>query len=325
MTVFTQLPIARYRFTFQVTEPIGLQHYAGSALRGAFGHALRQLGCVTKARTCTGCTLLSSCPYPLVFTPHDIPREQSGFNTIAQIPVPYIIEPPSLGAKRLAEGALLSFNMVLMGAALPQLALIILAWRRALLRGLGPADGKADLLTVELLTANTTSIIYSEAAPSVLPHDTHLNVPAYEAPQDVHLHFTTPLRIQKDKKLLGARDITAPLLLRNLIRRASLLAQFQFNQPLAFDVQQFNALADSVSDDRRLAWQDWSRYSSRQQQRMDLGGVTGHWLLRAVPAPLLPFLYVGQWLHVGKETSFGLGSYQIVDTPWKPAPAEEAV
>jgi hypothetical protein len=321
MTVFAQLPIARYRFTFCVTEPIRLQHYAGSSLRGAFGHALRQLACVTKAHTCTGCALLPSCPYPLIFSPHEIPREQAGFKTLAQIPVPYIIEPPPLGAKQLAEGTLLNFHMVLMGTALPQLALVILAWRRALLRGLGPGDGKADLLTVELLTANATSIIYSDAAPTVLPHDTHLDVPVYESSQDVHLHLTTPLRIQKDKKVLGAREITAPVLLRNLIRRVSLLAQFQFDQPLAFDVQQFNSLADSVSDDRRLAWQDWSRYSSRQQQRMELGGVTGHWLLREVPAPLLPFLYVGQWLHVGKETSFGLGSYQVVKSPWKPAVA----
>ena len=42
------LPLARYRFHWRVSAPIHLPAYAGSMLRGAFGHALRRLACMTR-------------------------------------------------------------------------------------------------------------------------------------------------------------------------------------------------------------------------------------------------------------------------------------
>jgi len=314
---FSALPIARYRFNFRVTSAIGTQLYAGSALRGAFGHALRQLACVTKAKTCDACPLLQTCPYPRIFSPHEIPREQEKFTTIQQIPVPYLIEPPPMGSRIYEPGAEFCFNMVLMGSSLTQLPMIIMAWRRAFLRGLGKTEGKAELTSVVLITQNENRIVYSEEAPVLVQHKSTLTMPRYTAARDLHLLVSTPLRLQRSKKILGARDIDAGILLRNLIRRVSLLAQFQLGAAIAFDVHHYNALADQVKDERRLSWQDWSRYSTRQQQKMDLGGVQGHWLLREVPVELLPFVYLGQWVHVGKETSFGLGGYQIVEDHWQ--------
>lgn len=316
------LPIARYRFTFRVTESIHTQLYAGSALRGSFGHALRQLSCITKAKTCEGCPLLTQCPYPLIFSPHEIPRSNQLFNTVQQIPVPYLVEPPPMGVKTYQKGDLFSFNMVLMGESLGQLALIILAWRRALLRGLGKYEGKGELVDVVLLTDGAEQVVYSEETPVVMAHVPAIQLPTFNDGANIHLHFFTPLRIQKDKKILGAKDITAQILLRNIIRRVSFVSQFQLGGVMDFNVHDTNSLADSVQDERRLAWMDWSRFSSRQQQKMDLGGLTGHWLLRNVPSELLPLIYAGQWLHVGKETSFGLGQFKIVDQPWQPAHCE---
>ncbi|MBK7847400.1 MAG: CRISPR system precrRNA processing endoribonuclease RAMP protein Cas6 [Zoogloea sp.] len=41
------------------------------------------------------------------------------------------------------------------------------------------------------------------------------------------------------------------------------------------------------------------------------GGVIGSWRLTGEIAPFIPFLYLGQWLHVGKEATFGLGGYRL--------------
>jgi hypothetical protein len=322
MPDFKGLPIARYRFTYRVSEAIHTQLYAGSALRGSFGHALRQLACITKAKTCDDCSLIAQCPYPLVFSPHEIPRSNELFTTVQQIPVPYLIEPPPIGVKTYHKDEQFSFNIVLMGESIGHLALIILAWRRALLRGLGKYEGKGELISVVLLTDVAEQIVYSEEAPFVVAHMPAIQLPEFRDKEDIHLQFLTPLRIQKDKKILGAKDISAKILLRNIVRRVSFVSQFHLGGALEFNVHETNSLADSLLDERRLAWLDWSRFSSRQQQKMDLGGVTGHWLLRDVPGGLMPFIYIGQWLHVGKETSFGLGHYTIVDQPWKPADRE---
>ncbi|MEF8709297.1 MAG: hypothetical protein V5B38_10650 [Candidatus Accumulibacter propinquus] len=69
MNAATSFPVARYRFEFQVRQPIRLPDYAGSMLRGAFGHALRQLACMTRQKECAGCPLIASCPYPAIFAP----------------------------------------------------------------------------------------------------------------------------------------------------------------------------------------------------------------------------------------------------------------
>lgn len=312
------LNIARYRFSFRVVTPIRLPDYAGSTLRGAFGHALRQINCVTKAKDCKGCPLIAQCPYAQVFAPHDIPREEMAIHLQNQIPVPYIIEAPLAKGRGYAVGELLHFDMVLTGDALAQLAVIILAWRRAFLRGIGNGDGTAELTAVATLGTQAQTI-YTEDNPIIAEHNTQLFVQQYRQVQDVHLHLQTPLRIQQQGKVMSPRELTASIFLRHLIRRISLQAQLQ--QADAFPIEQIralNSLADTVQHECRLQWLDWSRYSSRQNQKMTLGGMTGHLLLKAVPAELLPLIEIGQWLHVGKETAFGLGCYKWLESEWLP-------
>jgi len=44
---------------------------------------------------------------------------------------------------------------------------------------------------------------------------------------------------------------------------------------------------------------------------MALGDVVGEWSLCGELGPFLPFLHLGQWLHVGKNATFGLGRYAL--------------
>lgn len=47
---------------------------------------------------------------------------------------------------------------------------------------------------------------------------------------------------------------------------------------------------------------------------MTLGGVLGTWALRGdadTLAQIYPWLWLGQWLHVGKNASMGLGGYTL--------------
>ena len=51
----------------------------------------------------------------------------------------------------------------------------------------------------------------------------------------------------------------------------------------------------------RTRWVDWERYSSRQDTRMKLGGFVGEVVYEGNLAPFLPYLVLGEMLHVGIE------------------------
>jgi len=318
------LNMARYRFHVRVTTPISLPDYAGSTLRGAFGHALLQVCGLSPADRDNNTPLFLQSAYVAVFAPQQSVQRVS-LNNLAQWPVPYVIEAPLVKAQTYQTNEQLNFDMVLCGPALNHLSTIILAWRRAFLRGVGAGDGTGELTSVECFGSDgIATTIYTQQQPRVIAHDSSITLPDFNRlyPQgcDVHLLLRTPLRLQQRSKILTPGDMTAPILLRNLIRRVTLQMQIQHVDAWPLErIRQLNDLADKVTDERRLFWQSWGRYSSRQKQAMNLSGVTGDWLLRKVPAELLPFIYLGQWLHLGKETAFGLGKYDWVFTPWQPA------
>lgn len=125
-------PIARYRFSARMREPVALPHYAGSLLRGMLGAALRNVACMTRQPTCTGCPLLQTCPYSQLFeTPAPV-RDTQQRRDFSQIPHAYVVEPPPLGTRTLPAGAMLEFHIVLFGKALQQLALVVFALQRGL-------------------------------------------------------------------------------------------------------------------------------------------------------------------------------------------------
>lgn len=312
------IQLARYRFHLRTKTPVRLPSYASSTLRGAFGHALRKISCLTSAPQCTGCGVISSCPYPRIFEPQKVPLRETGLAAQAKMLAPYAIETPFDGTCDHQPGTPLSFNMVLVGDSITQLPLIIAAWRLAFSRGVGNGNGTAELLAVQhVRTEQESAIIYNESSPTLRPHDSRISIPVFKDAKDVLLSIDTPLRIEQRGSLVGEMDISASIFLRHLIRRVTMQVHAQSAGTYSLEkVRELNALADLVQDgSRRLKWRDWKRYSSRQKQEMTLGGLIGVWHFNKVPADLLPIIYLGQWLHTGKEISFGFGKYRWLNQP----------
>lgn len=306
------LAFARYRFDCVAQTPIRLPDHAGSLLRGAFGHALRQVACITREKDCAPCALKAACPYSAVFAPGK-PAQPHRLLQNSEIPVPYVIEPPPWGARVIESGAGFSFHMLLIGRALEHLPIVVLAWRRALLRGLGAGDGRAELAALRGEDGDT---LYSPEAGRIAAHDTPPRaippVPVSRAiPATLTLHFHSPLRLQHNGSALAPHRLSPRPLILAAARRASLLGEFHGSGAAPIDWKALAGEADALSDRRQLEWRDWTRYSSRQHQAMTLGGVVGDWTLQGEFGLAWPWLHLGQWLHVGKETAFGLGGYRI--------------
>ncbi|MCR4401691.1 MAG: CRISPR system precrRNA processing endoribonuclease RAMP protein Cas6 [Firmicutes bacterium] len=106
------------------------------------------------------------------------------------------------------------------------------------------------------------------------------------------------------------------VLARSLLRRVSSLLYFHHGTRLDMDFRGFISEAERV----RLAalntrWVDWERYSSRQDTRMKLGGLVGTATYEFNDARLaaffLPWLVLGECVHVGKGCTFGLGRFTV--------------
>lgn len=332
------LPLARYRFTATVHQPLALPDYAGSLLRGQFGAALRSVACMTRQPTCTACPLLQTCPYSRLFEAPPPPKGQHSLQDFSQIPNPYIIEPPEPGARMLAAGEALVFHIVLIGHALEQLPLIVFALQRALAQGLTRQRVPLELAQVDWIDAQgTPHPLWTLQDPMLVAHTTTLHYPtqlqahenatkniAFKARQhysgcikdnELTLKIHTPLRLQLQGKPLGVSQLSPRALIAALARRCALLMEFHAGQSgWGEAARRITQISETLTDTRELAWFDWTRYSSRQQQEMTLGGVLGSWTLHGSAenlAEIEPWLWLGQWLHTGKNATMGLGGYTL--------------
>ncbi|MFN6961654.1 MAG: CRISPR system precrRNA processing endoribonuclease RAMP protein Cas6 [Rhodocyclaceae bacterium] len=304
------LPVARYRLEFEVVTPLHLPAYAGSTLRGAWGGALRAASCVTRQPTCEGCMLPSSCPYAVIFETRPPRDREPSLQDFSQVPRPYVIEPPQMGERDYAPGEPLAFHIVLAGRALEQLALVIWAHIRAFRRGVGRGDGTAELLRV-IHCGEDETVVLDGPEGKILDHPATVSE-LQTLGRSATLRFATPLRLQTNGRRATVEEHTARRLLMALVRRIALLCEFHGAGPLPLDFSRLARQAEAIESHKTLRWQDWTRYSSRQRKKMDLGGVIGEWRLVGDLAPFAPFLHLGQWLHVGKEATFGLGGYRIL-------------
>lgn len=327
------LPIARYRFTAAVQQTLQLPDYAGSLLRGQFGAALRGVACMTRQPTCAGCPLLQTCPYSRIFEAPAPSKGEHALQNFSHIPNPYIVEPPAPGARLLNTGDTLTFHLVLVGHAIDQLPLIILALQRGLAQGLTKARVPTDLVQVEHVDhSGTAHLIWHCQRPTLAEHAATLNVRAKHLKvgnalsletdglncTNLSLHITTPLRLQRQSQPLGLGQLEPRALIAAIARRAALLMEFHAGREgWGEAAKAVIHLSESLYDTQDLHWHDWTRSSSRQQQQMTLGGVMGHWTLRAdnpaVLATIWPWLWLGQWLHGGKNATMGLGGYSLVN------------
>lgn len=300
-------PVARYRFDLEVTRAMFLPDYAGSAFRGAFGRALRKTACMTHQSECSTCPLFRSCAYTSIFeTPAPLEHTLQSFS---KIPNPYVIEAPSDGARVLEKGDELRFSIVLFGRACHQLALIVYALKRAFEHDV--CKGSAALRRVVHLGDRQEQVVYTDEEPLIKPHEQTVTLRCPETSADMTIRFVTQLRLQNNGKAYGPKDIKPAPFFNALIRRAGLLSEFH-SQKLEMDFHALSELAHSVQGRSFLQWQNWRRYSSRQQQGMFMGGVLGSWTFVNLPPELQIFLQLGTWIHVGKNATFGLGRFHLV-------------
>ena len=229
--------------------------------------------------------------------------------------------------RHLRPGDVLVFSLTLIGRATEYLPYVVYAVSEMARRGLGFDRARFELTEVAMIDeGRARRTIYSGATERIsVPGSATKNLSdlvrtrldqlatAGDFREDaIRLRFLTPTRIRVEGDLQVGMSFE--LLVRNLLRRVSLLAAVHGHARLELDYRGLIALAGDVSMGKfGLRWHDWERYSNRQQTKMNLGGFIGEvgYLGESIKE-LLPLLAAGELLHVGSNTTFGLGRYEIL-------------
>ena len=335
------LPLARYRLRFEVTDGVDsrnwlLGRYLGSAWRGAFGKALRDTVCITRQPVCDGCALLNSCPYPQIFEKRPFPGAEKLIR-YPRTPGPYVLAPAIPGYDFTGQASL-QLGLTLFGSANRQLHNLVHALDRAGQRGLTSRKIRLQLKDVKFAQEPPTEVfrnmetsksdsgeklplasapangwteIYRPGKELSPPSPWAPRIP--EVPDFVRVRLLSPLRLRRDNRILGAEAIDFSAFTSSLIRRISMLTYFFSSTPLETDFAGLARLARKAEiGDRDLKWHELKRFSHRQHRQISMGGLVGEFELETGKLrPFWPYLWLGQWIHVGRTCSMGLGRYVI--------------
>jgi hypothetical protein len=139
----------------------------------------------------------------------------------------------------------------------------------------------------------------------------------------ITMKFQTPVRMKTAWKREGQGLLTSissdddfRLLLKALYHRAFVLTQLYGDNPVQqpYDSRALPLLGSDVQlSESRTHWLDWTRYSSRQKQEMQLGGMLGTVSFSGKTGQYHPLFRLGEYLHLGKGSTFGLGKYQLLE------------
>ncbi len=303
-----ELPIAEYKFTYQVQESFTLPACSGTLWHGIFGRALKELVCVTHMDQCDACMFLYQCDYPYLFR-GPRPPDSEIMRNYSTIPLPHIFRFDTMSEQSLATDDHFTISMVLVGSANEKLAVIIRAMYAAGINGLGKKRSQCKLIDVSQIGPQQQAIqlmdegqITNNALP-LIP-----DIP--NTPKQLQLKFLTPYKPSgktKEPQLDIDRFIMA------VVRRISLLQYFYTGKQLEADFRQLKESSTSLSIiNPELQWQSYQRYSASHGKTIDTSGWLGNCELNLDDNDCLwPYLYLGQYLGAGKNASMGFGRYSI--------------
>ncbi|TDX59025.1 CRISPR system precrRNA processing endoribonuclease RAMP protein Cas6 [Orenia marismortui] len=315
-----KLAITQLTFTLIATQKINLPIHPGSTFRGAFGNALKKLCCNVRKQECKDCNLNKMCPYSQLFNPHLTEEEQESTSTrFNHKPRPFIFEPKTNGQQIFYDGQEIRFNLNLFGYANKFLPYIIESWKYLQNQGIGLGRGKftlSEVWNINDLTGKAERI-YSEYANMV--HNSELKIKIEDinnleknlSDNYLRLKLITPMLLKHKREYINKIEFYP--LMKNLFRRISELSYFYGKEKLDIRFSEYLEKAKKIQLVKdHTKWENWQRYSNKQKQRIKMYGVIGELEYQGGLAEFLPYLILGQYTHIGKNTVFGLGNYKII-------------
>lgn len=303
----------KYEFICRFVDEAHLPPFKGSTVRGLLGHALRRVVCALKRQECADCLLRHDCLYARMFGLPP-PKDKAAANASAE-PHPFVLEPPLEEKTVYHPGDTIAIGLILFGEINRKLPYFVYAFDEMGRIGMGKRiKGAAAKFTLDKVVWNDKPIyqIGSEdiGLPEELP-DLSLEMDASNAEVDLlTVDLPSPLRFKAGGRF-GTRLSFEQLTRLSLRRAAALLSAFGEGEP-RLDYSGLVSRASGVQAiSENLAWVDWEHYSNRQRRRIPTGGLIGSVDYAGDLGPFMPLMVFGSKVHLGKNTSHGLGKVVI--------------
>ncbi|HOU51750.1 MAG TPA: CRISPR system precrRNA processing endoribonuclease RAMP protein Cas6 [Smithella sp.] len=303
----------RYIFKCVFDDNAVLPPYKGSTLRGIFGHALKKVVCALKKQDCADCLLAQRCIYTSIFESTIHPNHNISVRRVVHPPHPYVIEPPDDAKTNYQKDDVLNFVILLFGKANECLPYFIYAFDQMGQIGIGKRiDGKRASFVLKQVLVNE-DLIYDQKDGKIRKQPALDNIAiepdsVLQCDQEmiIKLKLSTPLRIKYHNNLKA--ELPFHILVRAMLRRISSLSESHDGVEPALDYRGMVSRAEKVTIEQSdLSWFDWRRYSNRQEQEMLMGGMIGSIEYRGKLSEYLPLINFCEKVHIGKQTTFGLG------------------
>jgi len=308
--LLTLLSYYRYRFHFKALEAIRLPTYPGALWRGSFGYTLRKIVCLLRQADCKTCLLKSQCLYIRLFETPNMTEVGAFDSGSTHLPHPFILVPPLEYHGGISAGATFTSELVLLKPALSALPYIILTIQAMGERGIHQAP--FELTHVELQQGDSWQTIFDGNRLIEHTQPSTPILPVWQTPPtQLTLHTLTPLRIKQERAYV--KTLTFKTIFTALMRRLNTLTGLYTPTPLNFDNLSLLTAAEQIlCEHSDLSWTELNRFSHRQKSQLKFGGLEGSVRYQGELSPFLPWLLLGEMLHVGSLTSFGLGRYRLI-------------
>lgn len=305
-----RLRAVRLRLGLEVQELLELPPHKGGLLRGLLGLAIKRLACAQREPTaCPPCALGNACPYGYLFETMPAPGLSVAGDS-ADLPSPFVVEPPEDQRIIYRPGERLELGLVLIGRGMQYLPYMLLAWEELGRQGIGRRRARfAVHPAVEDLRGAAAPLALDRGLGAGFgPAELAARAAAWPADR-LTLHYRTPTRIKHQQQYLSRPEF--PALIAALARRVAALALAHADEPWALDGAALAAAADVRIAAARTTWAARDRYAPRQQQGQSLSGLVGTVSYAGDLAPFAPLLALGELIHVGKAAVFGNGRYAV--------------
>jgi hypothetical protein len=334
------LRIGVFRFTIAPLQPLVVPAVnKGNMLRGGFGHAFRRLCCIPQCRDTKSCPLAATCPYKSVFEPSPPPGSER-LSKNQDIPRPFVFRAPQAAQTRFEKTETFEFGLVLIGRALDFLPYFVLSFRELASEGLGLNRARCTLERVEQtgVSSNGTGPTcpeasrgsHREAKPIYSAEDQvfratgsvstdewiRARLPELHASnggesiERITIRFLTPTFLRADGEVVRRPEFHH--VFKRLRDRINALSTFFGDGPLALDFRELGERAERVRTvSAQIDWVERYRTSSKTRQRHELSGFVGEATYEGELKEFLPWLTLGELLHVGKHTAWGNGWMSI--------------